>query len=88
MDIYQQLGQAKGPSVVGKVFLAFVLPLLVFIVALLAAEYLLEPLIAAGGTRMLAALVLAAAAVTIAVALLRKLTRKPVGTADITETDK
>lgn len=32
--IYQQLGQAKGPSVARKVIVAFLLPIIVFIVSL------------------------------------------------------
>ena len=33
-SIYQQLGNTQSPSVVSKVFIAFVLPLLVFIISL------------------------------------------------------
>ena len=33
-SIYHQLGNTQGPSVVSKVFIAFVLPLLVFIISL------------------------------------------------------
>ncbi|MDD5063219.1 MAG: SoxR reducing system RseC family protein [Phycisphaerae bacterium] len=40
-DIYQQLGKAKGPSVVFKAVVAFLLPLLIFIVSLAAFERIL-----------------------------------------------
>ncbi len=32
--IYQQLGESKGPSIVGKVIVAFLLPIIVLILAL------------------------------------------------------
>ena len=40
-DIYQQLGQSQGPSIVGKVVLAFVLPLMIFVVLLVMVSFLL-----------------------------------------------
>jgi uncharacterized membrane protein (DUF485 family) len=40
-DVYQQLGKAEGPSVVFKVVVAFLLPLMVFIVVLAASEKIL-----------------------------------------------
>jgi chromate transport protein ChrA len=42
MDIYQRLGRTKGPSVISKVLLAFVLPLLIFIISLILASYILS----------------------------------------------
>ena len=39
--VYRQLGGIKGPSVVSKVVVAFLLPLVVFIVALAAFEGIL-----------------------------------------------
>jgi chromate transport protein ChrA len=42
IDIYQQLGQTKGPSVISKVLLAFVLPLLIFMISLILASYILS----------------------------------------------
>ena len=41
-EAYQQLGKAKGPSVVPKVVFAFLLPLIVFIVSLAASEKILS----------------------------------------------
>ncbi len=40
-DVYQQLGKAEGPSVVFKVVVAFLLPLMVFIAVLAASEKIL-----------------------------------------------
>jgi len=37
-DVYRQLGNTKSPSVVFKVVVAFLLPLMVFIAALVASE--------------------------------------------------
>jgi hypothetical protein len=39
--LYQQLGSVKGPSVAGRVIVAFLLPVIVFIVALAAFEKIL-----------------------------------------------
>ena len=41
MDIYQQLDQSEGPSIVGKIVLAFVLPMMIFVVALVVVSFLL-----------------------------------------------
>jgi hypothetical protein len=40
-DIYQQLGKAQGPSVAFKAVVAFLLPLLIFIVSLAVFERIL-----------------------------------------------
>jgi hypothetical protein len=42
MDLYQKLGWTKGPSVVSKVLLAFLVPLLMFIISLVLASYILS----------------------------------------------
>lgn len=46
-DVYRQLGNTKGPSVVFKVLVAFLLPLTVFIATLAAFEKILAERIAA-----------------------------------------
>jgi len=43
-DVHKQLGSSKGPSVTLKVITAFLLPLLVFIVAIAAFETILNKL--------------------------------------------
>lgn len=80
IDIYQQLGRTKGPSVVGKVFVAFVLPLLVFIVSLVLAGYVLSIFLAESGINALLAFLIAIALTVIFVQLIRVLTRKPIDT--------
>lgn len=78
IDIYQQVGQAKGPSIAGKVLLAFVLPLLVFIAGLVLAEYFLSDFMDEGGLRTFIAFLAALAATIVFVQLIRIFTRKPI----------
>ncbi|MEJ2701278.1 MAG: SoxR reducing system RseC family protein [Sedimentisphaerales bacterium] len=78
MDIYEQLGRTKGPSIVGKVLLAFVLPLLLFIGSLIVAEYLLSGLKAADAVKALLAFTAAVVATGIFVQIIRTCTKKPV----------
>ena len=80
IDIYQQLGQSKCPSIVGKVLLAFVLPLLVFIASLVLAGYLLSIFINESRMSALYAFLIAAALTIVFVQLIRILTRKPIDT--------
>lgn len=51
IDIYQQIGKAKGPSIVGKVLLAFGIPTIVFIAGLILAEYFLFDFMADSGLK-------------------------------------
>ena len=44
-EVYAKLGEYKGPSVVWKIILVFLVPLFSFIVFLIAAEKLIKPLI-------------------------------------------
>jgi len=80
IDIYQQLGQSEVPSVVGKVLLAFVLPLLVFVGSLVLAEYLLSDFMAEGGGKTFISFLAALVVTVICVQLIRIFTRKPVNT--------
>ena len=80
IDIYQQLGQTKGPSVVGKVLLAFVLPLLLFIGSLILAEYLLSAFMTEGSRKTFIAFLAALVVTFVFVQLIRIFTRKPVNT--------
>jgi len=75
-DIYQQIGQTKGPTVTGKIFLAFVLPLLAFIASLMTAEYLLSAIMSEGGIRTFIALSSAIAATAAFVQLVRIFNKK------------
>ncbi|NOR67139.1 MAG: hypothetical protein GQ528_07270 [Woeseiaceae bacterium] len=50
-QVYEQLGKLEGPSIVRKVVLAFLLPLVVFIVSLAVFERMFSGLIIAGQVR-------------------------------------
>lgn len=78
IDIYQQIGQAKGPSVMGKVLLAFVLPVFVFIGSLILAEYLLSAVITEGGWKTFIAFAASLVVTIVFVQLIRIFTRKPI----------
>ncbi len=80
IDIYQQLGQTKGPSVAGKVFLAFVLPLLVFIISLMLAGYILSVFVIKDSIRTFFAFLIAVVVTIVFVQFIRKFTRKPINT--------
>ena len=88
IDIYQQLGRTKGPSVVGKVLLAFVIPLLVFIAALVLAGYVLSIFLAGSGINALLAFLIAIALTVIFVQLIRVFTRKPIDTENKNKANK
>lgn len=77
IDIYQQIGQTKGPSVIGKVILAFVLPILVFIICLIGVEHLLDGL-TTGGITIILSFLISLSATIIFVQLIRIFSRKPV----------
>lgn len=82
IDIYQQLGQTKGPSVVGKVLLAFGVPLLLFIGSLILAEYLLSAFMTEGAMKTFIAFLAALVVSIVFVQLIRILTRKPISMED------
>ena len=78
IDIYQQLGRAKGPSVVGKVLLAFVAPLFVFIGSLILAGYFLSIFVTYKGANSFSAFLIALIVTLVFVQLIRICTRKPI----------
>jgi hypothetical protein len=78
IDIYQQLGRARGPSVFGMVILAFVLPLLLFICCLVLTAYLLSAFMTSDGLRTFFAFLAALVVTLIFVQLIRICTRKPI----------
>jgi len=51
MDIYNELGQTKGPSVTGNVLLVFGMPALIFIGSMVLSEYLLSAYIPEGNLK-------------------------------------
>jgi len=54
-EVYKRLGQSKAPKVLSKVILAFLLPLILFIFSIAAAERLLNESLKSEATRNLAA---------------------------------
>ena len=50
-QVYERLGKTEGPSVVKKVVLAFLLPLVVFVASLAVFERVLLAVVSAGQTR-------------------------------------
>ncbi len=80
IDIYQQLGQTEGPSVAGKVFLAFVLPLLVFIISLMLAGNILSAFVIKDSIRTFFSFLIAVVVTIVFAQLIRKFIRKPINT--------
>lgn len=80
IDIYQQLGKTKGPSVTVKVLLAFVMPLVVFISSLILAKYILSIYITQEGMNSFFAFLIALLVTVVIIQLIRICTRKPITT--------
>ena len=80
IDIYQQLGQTKGPSVIKVVLLAFALPLFIFIAALILVDYILSSFMTESGLRTFYAFAAAVGVTAVFVQLVRIFTRKPIDT--------
>lgn len=70
-EVYQQLGGAKGPSVVLKVLVAFLLPIIAFISALVVLDKSLVKVVSADYLRTVISFLLAAS-VTFALILATK----------------
>jgi hypothetical protein len=64
-SVYQKLGTAQGPSVLGKSLIAFVLPIVLFLLALAASDRMLQSRIENPDLRILAG-ILPSLAVSIA----------------------
>lgn len=79
-ETYQQLGHAKGPPVVFKVVIAFLLPLVVFICTLAVFETFSDQISKAGRLHTLLG-VLLAASVTLAVVISIKIINRKLGKA-------
>lgn len=80
IDIYQQLGRTKGPSVARKVLLAFMVPLLVFTGSLILTCGLLSAWLREGSAKSFFTFVAALAMTALCVQLIRIFTRKEVKT--------
>jgi len=89
IDIYQQLGHTRGPSVVKKVLLAFVVPLLVFTGSLILTGGLLSAWLSEGSMKSFITFLIALAVTAACVQLIRIFTREEIKTKDnIQETPK
>jgi len=75
--IYEQLGDSPGPSVALKAILAFVLPVLVFIVSLTVFERLLAGVIATGRMQTALVFVLALLVTFVCVLITRVMSKSP-----------
>ncbi len=64
-EVYQQLGGAKGPSVAFKVLIAFLLPIMVFISALVIFDKFLITVISADSLRTAVSFLLATSATAV-----------------------
>ncbi len=72
--VYETLGRSKGPNVAWKVILAFLMPILVFILSLAGANRLLQNRFE--GKALIAAAFLAALTVTLAAVVLVRQVRR------------
>lgn len=70
-DIYQQIGKTEGPSVAFKAIIAFLLPIMVFIVSLVISERILIKVIDIKRLRIALDFLLALS-VTLAIVLINK----------------
>ena len=86
-DIYRQIGQTKGPSVIIKVFVAFVIPVLVFISALFISDILLGRVPHKGAEKELLSVLIALAVSIICVWVIKLLTRRYVDEPDSSVND-
>ena len=75
-DIYQQLGHQKGPPIMCQIFVAFVLPVLVFIGSLALTNYILSLFMKHSGLRNFLVFAAAVVITLIYVQLIRLFTRK------------
>ena len=58
-EVYRHLGNVKGPSIAVKVIVAFLLPIIIFIIALAVFEWILKDIVAAKDLRTIVDLLLA-----------------------------
>jgi hypothetical protein len=75
-EVYQQLGKTKGPSVVCKVVVAFLLPLMVFIASLAASEKILAGIINSKEAQTVLSFLLALAVTSVSILIIKAINRK------------
>jgi len=74
--VYRQLGNSKSPSLACKVFVAFALPIMAFIIALAVFERILEKSTIKADFQTILSAALAFMAVIICVLAIKKITKK------------
>jgi hypothetical protein len=75
-DVFEKLGRAAGPSVVLKVVLAFLLPLVIFIVSLAVFEWVLAGMIEAEAVQTGVSVLLALAVTFLAILIIKVINRR------------
>ncbi len=75
-EIYKLVGSSKGPSVTVRVLIAFVMPLVVFIAALIISENILASKIESGTAVTVLSLIIAVITSALAVLIVRGLLKK------------
>lgn len=75
-EVYQQLGNVKGPSVVSKAILAFLLPLVVFVVSLAVFEEILAEAVNIKELRTVLSFVVALLATFICILIVKAVDRQ------------
>ena len=75
-EIYQRLGEVKGPSVVSKVVVAFLLPMVVFIIVLAAFEQTLAKVISKKELQTVCGLLSALAATSVCILITEVIKRR------------
>ena len=74
--VYEQFGKIEGPSIVGKVVLAFLLPLLVFTVSLAIFEEMVSAILSDGQSQSALSFALALLLTFICILLTKLISRK------------
>jgi hypothetical protein len=76
-DVFRRLGEAQGPSVASGAALAFLLPIVVFIVALAVFERVLTGVMKTGGLRTALGLLLALSVTAVCVFAIKAAGKRP-----------
>jgi hypothetical protein len=75
--VYEHLGHIEGPSIIVKVLLAFLLPVVVFIVSLAIFERILTGLLSSSAAQMPVSFLLAVLATFVCILITRRVCKHP-----------
>jgi hypothetical protein len=78
MDIYKQIGYSKGPSVFLKVIVAFLIPVLIFIVSVILAQKILTYWVNSPSLKMLLAFLISVLLTLVYILVVKLVTSQPV----------